>query len=114
MSAQLRSRESSYLTYSLTVTAGLPATLTAPHSKILRAFGSHPKAQSGDLKLAGLGELVLIVQRASLSCGDVSLRQLDAISLNVVTAEMDAWDKAWSVVLHQSTLLAIACVYESS
>ncbi|WRT67574.1 uncharacterized protein IL334_004546 [Kwoniella shivajii] len=83
----------------LTLTAGLPASLEAPPSHIVRAFGSHPKAQSGDLKLAGLSELVSIVHRAAQACGDVSLRRLDAISLKVANLELDEWEKQWSLIL---------------
>ncbi|ORY25043.1 hypothetical protein BCR39DRAFT_507209 [Naematelia encephala] len=90
------------LSGSLTMTAGLPATLSAPPSKVLRTFGSHPKAQTGDLKLAGLAELIPIVEKASVACGDVFLRQLDPISLGMVTVEMDAWEKSWSTILQQS------------
>ncbi|OCF72565.1 hypothetical protein I204_06947 [Kwoniella mangroviensis CBS 8886] len=82
----------------LTLTAGLPATLVAPPTSLLRAFGSHPKAQSGDLKLAGLAELVAIVHRASISCGDVSLKKLDSITLSVANAELDSWEREWNAI----------------
>ncbi|WVQ64057.1 uncharacterized protein L199_002216 [Kwoniella botswanensis] len=87
---------------SLTLTAGLPATLVAPPTSVLRAFGSHPKAQSGDLKLAGLAELVAIVHRASISCGDVSLKKLDSITLSVANAELDSWEREWNAIFSGS------------
>ncbi|KAK4686971.1 hypothetical protein P7C73_g3149, partial [Tremellales sp. Uapishka_1] len=83
----------------LTMTAGLPASLEAPPSHVVRAFGSHPAAQSGDIKLAGLSELIAIVQRASVACGDVSLRKLDAISLKMAIAELDDWERRWALIL---------------
>nr|XP_019047912.1 hypothetical protein I302_04532 [Kwoniella bestiolae CBS 10118]OCF26842.1 hypothetical protein I302_04532 [Kwoniella bestiolae CBS 10118] len=86
----------------LTLTAGLPATLVTPPTSVLRAFGSHPKAQSGDLKLAGLAELVAIVHRASISCGDVSLRKLDSITLSVANAELDSWEREWDAIFSSS------------
>lgn len=96
--------------FSLTLTAGLPSTLEPPPTNVIRAFGSHPLAQPGDLKLAGLSELVAIVQRAAISCGDVSLRNLDVISLQVANAELDEWDKRWSLVLGSSGCAFVAAI----
>lgn len=94
--------------FSLTLTAGLPSTLEPPPTNVIRAFGSHPLAQPGDLKLAGLSELVAIVQRAAVSCGDVSLRNLDVISLQVANAELDEWEKRWSLVLGSAECAFVA------
>ena len=87
------------VTSSLTLTAGLPATLSPPSTGLIRTFGTHPSAELGDLKLAGLAELVDIVQRASVSCGDPSLRSLDAISLRVLNLNLDDWATNWADVL---------------
>ncbi|KAK4690058.1 hypothetical protein P7C73_g57, partial [Tremellales sp. Uapishka_1] len=84
---------------SLTLTAGLPASLEAPSINVLRAFAGNRHIQEGDMQLAGLGELLAVVQRASLSSGDVTLRTLDAISLRVAVADLNEWEKRWALIL---------------
>ena len=79
---------------SLTMTAGLPASLTAPPRHSLRAFSSHALAQPGDVRLAALAELVSISQLAAFD-----QRSLDSITLKLINHELDEWDRRWSVIL---------------
>jgi len=57
------------LSSSLTLTAALPVqTDPIEAAKVARAFGSHPCAQPGDIRLAGLTELVAILHEGAKSC----------------------------------------------
>ncbi|KAJ7574410.1 hypothetical protein C8J56DRAFT_802909 [Mycena floridula] len=87
----------------LAMTARLPASLDpAPAARIARAFGSHPRAERSDLKVAGLCELVGIVHRAGKFCGDASLSRLDPMSLQKANAEFAEWESVWAVVMRNS------------
>ncbi|KAL7418671.1 hypothetical protein Q5752_006354 [Cryptotrichosporon argae] len=87
----------------LALMAGLPSSLSPPSPAVVEAFRVHPDAQTGDIKLAGLAELIAIVQHASDACGDVSLRRLDDASLAAANAAFAAWDQRWSAFMRGLT-----------
>ena len=79
---------------SLTLTAALPVqTDPIEASKVSRAFGNHPCAQPGDIRLAGLTELVAILHEAAKSCGDFTLRKIDDKSLRRCNEKLNEWER---------------------
>ena len=79
---------------SLTLTAALPVqTDPIEAAKVARAFGNHPCAQPGDIRLAGLTELVAILHEAAKSCGDFTLRRIDEKSLRRCNDKLNEWER---------------------
>ncbi|KAK7469970.1 hypothetical protein VKT23_001407 [Stygiomarasmius scandens] len=86
-----------YMDQHLALTTKLPMTLDpVPTARIARAFASHSNAQSTDLQLAGLCELVAIGHRAAGSCRNAPYTVLDDVSLQKVNAELNEWQSIWS------------------
>jgi hypothetical protein len=80
--------------FSLTLTAALPVqTDPIEAAKVARAFGSHPCSQPGDIRLAGLTELVAILHEAAKSCGDFTLRSIDEKSLRRCNDRLNEWER---------------------
>ncbi|KAM0746830.1 hypothetical protein T439DRAFT_110046 [Meredithblackwellia eburnea MCA 4105] len=84
----------------LRLTASLPASLDPTSAaRVSRVYASHPRAQSTDIKFAGLCELIMIVHRAALASGDPSLRNLDQTTLRKANEELNQWEGVWTAVL---------------
>ncbi|KAJ5296224.1 uncharacterized protein N7443_007117 [Penicillium atrosanguineum] len=90
--------------FNLMLTSGLPASIDPELSvQVAQRFSSHDKTQyPGDLRVTGLVELVGIVHRAMRSSRDVSARQLQAHSLQKLNSDMDAWERTWFSLLHNT------------
>jgi len=82
------------LSSSLTLTAALPVqTDPIEAAKVAQAFGNHPCSQPGDIRLAGLTELVAILHEAAKSCGDYTLRSIDEKSLRRCNDKLNEWER---------------------
>ncbi|KAH8698691.1 hypothetical protein BGW36DRAFT_149806 [Talaromyces proteolyticus] len=90
--------------FNLMLTSGLPASLDPSLSaQVARRFSSSRHTQQpGDLRVAGLVELVAVVHRAMRSCGDVSGRQLDSYCLRKLNTELEDWERTWLVRLRHT------------
>ncbi|KAL2824975.1 hypothetical protein BJY01DRAFT_163402 [Aspergillus pseudoustus] len=91
--------------FNLMLTSGLPASLDpAPSAQVAKRFGTHPLAQKpADLRVAGLVELVSLVQRVMRRGSDASSRRrLDADGLQRLNNSLDEWERAWGVRLVHS------------
>ncbi|THW27278.1 hypothetical protein D6D23_02953 [Aureobasidium pullulans] len=87
--------------FNLMLSSGLPVSIdpTSTRQGMLELAESDRAQLPGDLRIVALIELVSVTYKTLVKCGDFSGRTLDPKSLRSLNADLDQWERPWTVKL---------------
>lgn len=87
--------------FNLMLSSGLPVSIdpTSTRQGMHEIVESGRSQLPGDLRIVALIELVAVTYQTLVKCGDFSGRNLDPRSLRSLNADLDHWERLWTIKL---------------